>query len=279
MALDSGKVGINSTFDARQNLQFGRFTIHDYHATHRVLTVPEIFIHSSNIGTARMALAIGVEGHKAFLKKLGQLDRMTTELPESAMPIVPSRWGELNTITISFGHGVAVAPLQAVAAVGALVNGGNLIRPTFLKRSEEDARQVAVRVIKPETSEAMRYIMRLNATQGSAAKAAVPGYFVGGKTGTAEKVVGGRYSKDRLFTTFMALTPADKPKYLFVTVYDEPQPAPETHGYATAAWNSGETTGRILERIGPMLSMAPRFDPPQNPFPLMAKLNAWGINR
>jgi cell division protein FtsI (penicillin-binding protein 3) len=279
MALDSGKIGINSTFDARQNLQFGRFTIHDYHATHRVLTVPEIFIHSSNIGTARMALAIGVDGHKAFLRKLGQLDRMVTELPENAAPIVPSRWGELNTITIAFGHGVAVAPLQAVAAVGALVNGGNLIRPTFLKRSEEDAKQVAVRVIKPETSEAMRYIMRLNATQGSAAKAAVPGYFVGGKTGTAEKVVGGRYSKDRLFTTFMALTPADKPKYLFVTVYDEPQPAPETHGYATAAWNSGETTGRILERIGPMLSMAPRFDPPQNPFPLMAKLNAWGINR
>jgi cell division protein FtsI (penicillin-binding protein 3) len=279
MALDSGKVGINSTFDARQNLQFGRFTIHDYHATHRVLTVPEIFIHSSNIGTARMALAIGVEGHKAFLKKLGQLDRMTTELPENAMPIVPSRWGELNTITISFGHGVAVAPLQAVAAVGALVNGGNLIRPTFLKRSEEEAQQGAVRVIKPETSEAMRYIMRLNATVGSASKAAVPGYFVGGKTGTAEKVVGRRYAKDKLFTTFMALTPADKPKYLFVTVYDEPQPAPETHGYATAAWNAGETTGRILERIAPMLSISPRFDPPQNPFPLMAKLNAWGIRK
>ncbi len=134
MALDSGKVNINSSFDTRGVLRFGRFTIHDYHATNRVLTVPEIFIHSSNIGSARMALAVGVEGHKAFLKKMGQLDRMRTELPESAEPIVPAQWGELNTITIAFGHGVAVAPLQASAAVGALVNGGNWITPTFLKR-------------------------------------------------------------------------------------------------------------------------------------------------
>jgi cell division protein FtsI (penicillin-binding protein 3) len=277
MALDSGKVSINSSFDARDTLKFGRFTIHDYHATHRILTVPEIFVHSSNIGTARMALAIGVEGHKAFLRKMGQLDRMRTELAESAEPIVPARWGELNTITIAFGHGVAVAPLQAAAAVAALMNGGTLITPTFLKRTEEEARAVGHRVIKPETSEAMRYIMRLNATKGSAAKAAVPGFFIGGKTGTAEKVVGGRYSKNKLFTTFMAVMPADKPKYLFVTVYDEPQGLPETHGFATAAWNAGETTGRMLERIAPMTGVVPRFDPPQNPFPLMAKLNAWGI--
>ena len=141
---------------------------------------------------------------------------------------------------------------------------------------QEQAREKAVRVLKPETSEALRYVMRLNAVKGSASKAAVPGYFVGGKTGTAEKVIGGRYSKNRLFTTFMATTPADKPRYLFVTVYDEPQPTPESGGYATAAWNAGETTGRILERIAPMLSIPPRFDPPQNPFPLMAKLGAWG---
>jgi cell division protein FtsI (penicillin-binding protein 3) len=188
MALDSGKANINSSFDARSNLQYGRFSIGDYHAQRRVMTVPEIFLHSSNIGTAKMALAVGVEGHKAFLKKMGQLDRMTTEMPESAAPIVPARWGELNTITIAFGHGVAVAPMQAAAAVGALMNGGHLIRPTFLKRSEEEALKNAPRVIKPETSEAMRYIMRLNGSKGSAVKAAVPGYFVGGKTGTAEKV-------------------------------------------------------------------------------------------
>src|SRR4051812_32091437 len=139
MALDSGRFNINSSLDARANLRYGRFTIHDYHATHRVLTVPEVFIHSSNIGTARMALGIGVEGHKAFLRKAGQLDRLVTELPENALPIVPARWGELNTITIAFGHGLAVAPLQALMAVSALVNGGVMMKPTFLRRTEDEA--------------------------------------------------------------------------------------------------------------------------------------------
>jgi len=276
MALDSGKVTINSTFDARENLHFGRFTIHDFHGTHRVLTLPEVFIHSSNIGTGRMALAVGVDAHKAFLKKLGQLDRMRTELPESAMPIVPSHWSELNTVTISYGHGIAVTPLQAVAAVGALINGGILLRPTFLKRSADEAQKDGMRVIKPETSEAIRYIMRLNAAVGSAKKAEIPGYFVGGKTGTAEKVVHGRYDHTRLFTTFMAALPMDRPRYLFVTIYDEPQPAPETHGYATAAYNAGETTGRMVERIAPVLGVPMQFEPPRTPFPLMTQLHAWG---
>jgi cell division protein FtsI (penicillin-binding protein 3) len=276
MALDSGKVSINSSFDTRGVLRFGRFSIHDYHATGRVLNVPEIFIHSSNIGSARMALAVGVEGHKAFLKKMGQLDRLRTELPESAEPIVPAKWGELNTITIAFGHGIAVAPLQAAAAVGALVNGGRWITPTFLTRSVDQALVDAPRVIKPETSEALRYVMRLNAERGSAGKAAVPGYFVGGKTGTAEKVIGGRYSKNRLFTTFMAIAPSDKPKYLFVTLYDEPQGLPETFGFATAAWNAGSTTGKVIERVAPLLGLPPRFDPPQLPFPVMARMGAWG---
>ncbi len=141
MALDSGKVNLNSRFDARSALTFGRFKIHDYHAQNRALTVPEVFTYSSNVGTARMALGQGVEKHKAFLRKMGQLTRMRTELPESAEPIVPKNWGELNTMTIAFGHGLAVAPLQAMMAVGALLNGGYLITPTFLKRSEEEARK------------------------------------------------------------------------------------------------------------------------------------------
>ncbi len=276
MALDSGKFTINSTLDARSGLRYGKFTIGDYHGTHRILTVPEVFIHSSNIGTARMALGIGVEGHKAFLRKMGQLDRLKTELPENAEPIVPPRWGELNTVTIAFGHGVAVAPLQAVAAVGALVNGGIMIPPTFLKRSEADAKALGTRVIKPETSEAMRYVMRLNAEKGSATKAAVAGFYVGGKTGTAEKVIGGRYSKNRLLTTFMAIAPSDKPKYVFLTILDEPQGLPETHGFATSGWNASPVTGNIIERSAPLLGIPPRFEKPQDAFPLMTRLGAWG---
>jgi cell division protein FtsI (penicillin-binding protein 3) len=272
MALDAPKVNLNSRIDARGALRYGRFKINDYHAQNRALTVPEVFTYSSNIGTARMALMVGVEGHKAFLRKVGQLDRMRTELPESAEPIVPKNWGELNTMTIAFGHGLAVAPLQAMMAVGALTNGGYLITPTFLKRNEEDAKKNAPRVIRPETSEAMRYLMRLNAEIGSAKNVNIAGYYAGGKTGTAEKVINGRYSKEKLFTTFMAIAPADKPKYLYLTVMDEPQGLPETHGYRTAAWNSGAVTGKIVERTGPLLGLPPRFELPDKPFPLLARL-------
>jgi cell division protein FtsI (penicillin-binding protein 3) len=257
-------------------MRFGRQVIKEYHGTGRTLTVPEVFLHSSNMGSIKMALAVGVEGHKAFLKKMWQLDRMTTELPESASPIVPQRWGEINTATIAFGHGLAVAPIQALAAVAALVNGGYLMKPTFLARNEEDARKTAIRVIKPETSEAMRFIMRLNGERGSARKADIPGYFVGGKTGTAEKVINGRYAKNKNFTTFTAIAPSDKPKYLFLAIYDEPKGYAESGGYSTAAWNAGVTTGKLIERAAPILGLVPRFEPPAAPFPLMAKLGAWG---
>ena len=277
MALDSGKANINSSYStAGGMMRFGRQVIKEYHGTGRTLTVPEVFLHSSNMGSIKMALSVGVEGHKAFLRKMMQLDRMTTELPESAAPIVPGRWGEINTATIAFGHGLAVAPIQAMAAVAALVNGGTLITPTFLKRSEEEAKKTGVRVIKPETSEAMRFIMRLNGEKGSARKADVAGYFVGGKTGTAEKVINGRYAKNRNFTTFTAIAPSDKPKYLFLAIYDEPKGYAESGGYSTAAWNAGITTGKVIERTAPILGLPPRFEPPVAPFPLMARLGAWG---
>jgi cell division protein FtsI (penicillin-binding protein 3) len=279
MALDSGKVKITSSFDASQPLRSGRFKIGDYHGKNRVLSVPEIFIYSSNIGTGRMALAVGVEGHKAFLKKVGQLDRLRTELPESSEPIKPAHWGELNTMTISFGHGLAVAPLQAAMATAALVNGGKLITPTYLKRSKEEADKVATRVIKPETSQMMNYVMRLNAEKGSATKADIPGYYLGGKTGTSEKVVGGRYSKTKVFNAFVAVMPADKPRYILLTMLDEPKGLPETHGFATSGWNAAPTTGKIVERIGPMLGLETNFDLPRQPFPLVAKLGVMPVRQ
>ncbi|HEY0442121.1 MAG TPA: penicillin-binding protein 2 [Xanthobacteraceae bacterium] len=262
MALDSGKIGLNTAFDARVPLRYGRFNINDYHAQRRILTVPEIFTYSSNIGTARMALSLGVEHHKWFLRKIGQLDRLRTELPESAEPIVPKRWGELNTVTIAFGHGLSVAPLQAMMGIGALMNGGILIPPTFMKRTEEDAKALGTRVIKPETSEKMRYLMRLNAEKGTASKADIKGFYVGGKTGTSEKVVGGRYSKTKLLTSFTAVMPSDQPRYLVLIMLDEPQPLPETHGYATSGWNAAPTAGKVIARIAPLLGMEPRPDLP-----------------
>jgi cell division protein FtsI (penicillin-binding protein 3) len=210
-----------------------------------------------------MALSLGPEYHKAFLRKMGQLDRLRTEIPESAEPIVPKRWGELNTVTIAFGHGLSVAPLQAVMGIAATMNGGLLIPPTFLKRSREDALKVAKQVLKPETSQKMRYLMRLNAEKGTGTKANVNGYYIGGKTGTAEKVVNGRYAKNKLLTDFMAVLPADKPRYLVLVMLDEPQGLPETHGFATAGWNAGPVAGKVIARVAPLLDVAPRFDLPK----------------
>ena len=262
MALDSGKVTLASTFDARGPLRYGNFTIEDFHPQRRVLTVPEVFIHSSNIGSAKMAIALGIDAHRSFLKKMGQLDRLRTELPESAEPLVPKNWSELSTVTIAFGHGLSVAPLQAAMATAALVNGGRLIPPTFLKRSEEEARALAVRVIKPETSNQMRYLLRLNVEKGTASRAEVEGYYVGGKTGTSEKVMRGRYAKDKLITAFMGVFPADQPRYLTLVMLDEPQATPESKGQATSGLNAVPAAGKIIARIAPLLGLKPRSDLP-----------------
>jgi cell division protein FtsI (penicillin-binding protein 3) len=262
MALDSGKANLGTLFDARGALHYGKFAIHDTHPLGRSISLSEVFTFSSNVGAARIALAQGVEAHKAFLRKMGQLDRLRTELPESASPIVPKRWSELNTITIAFGHGLSVAPLQAVMGINAVMNGGYLIPPTFLKRSEEEARALAKKVIKSETSEKMRYLMRLNAEIGTARQADVKGYYIGGKTGTSEKVVNGRYSKKQVLNSFTAIVPADNPQFQVLVMLDEPKALPETHGFITSGWNAVPTGGKVIARIAPLLGLEPRFDLP-----------------
>jgi cell division protein FtsI (penicillin-binding protein 3) len=249
-------------WDARGNLHYGKFTIHDSHALGRFINTREVFTYSSNIGAARIALGQGVEAHKAFLAKMGQLTRLRTELPESAAPLVPRHWGELNTVTIAFGQGLSVAPLQAVMGINALVNGGFLIPPTFLKRSEAEAAAMAKRVVKQETSDKMRYLMRLNAEIGTAKTADVKGYYVGGKTGTSEKVINGRYAKKRVLNSFTAIMPSDDPKYQILVMLDEPQALPETHGFITSGFNAVPTGGKVIERIAPLLGVEPRFDLP-----------------
>ncbi len=265
MALDSGRYNLKSMVDVRTPLHYGRFFIHDYHAMQRPISLSEVFTFSSNIGAGTLARSLGVPAHQAFLRKMGQLDRLQTELGEGREPMVPKRWGEVNTVTIAFGHGLSVEPLQAVMGVGALMNGGLLIPPTFLKRSEADARKLGKRVIKPETSVMMRYLMRLNAEpggNGTATKTDVAGYYVGAKTGTAEKVFGGHYVKKRLMTDVMAVLPADDPKYVVFVMLDEPQVIPETHGFATSGWNAVPTAAKVITRVAPLLGIAPRFDLP-----------------
>lgn len=261
MAFDYGTANLQSHYDARFPLVIGNARINDYHAKRAVLSVPDVFVNSSNIGTAKMALEVGMERHQAFLRRVGLFDRLQTELPESARPLLPRHWSKLSTATAAFGHGFAVQPLQGAAVVAALLNGGHMMTPTLLKRSEEEALAMAQTVVKPTTTEMLRYLFRLNATEGTVSKADVIGYRVGGKTGTAEKVVNGRYAKDKSLNSFIGAFPMDKPKYLILVMLDEPKPTPETYGFATAGWTAVPTASKIIERIAPMLGVEPEFTP------------------
>ncbi|EKF43400.1 penicillin-binding protein, transpeptidase [Nitratireductor indicus C115] len=261
MALDSGLVKITDRFDATRPIRIGGFTINDFHGKRRVLSVPEIFIYSSNIGTAKMADVVGIEGHRNFLKKIGLLTRTPTELPEVAMPTEPKEWKKINSVTISYGHGVATTPLQTAMAAVAMVNGGKLIPPTFLPRSEAEANEIATQVISPKTSSQIRYLFRYNVekgTGGSGSRADVEGYFVGGKTGTAEKVINGRYSNSVRFNAFIGAFPADNPDYVVLTFVDEPKPEREGIG-ATAGLNAAPMVGNIIRRTATLLGVKPEF--------------------
>ncbi|KAA3452697.1 cell division protein [Mesorhizobium sp. SARCC-RB16n] len=258
MALDSGKATMSSRFDASHPIRVGHQAIHDFHGKNRVLSLPEVFLYSSNIGSAREAELVGIEAHREFLHRLGILEKMQTELPEVARPTEPKVWKQVNSFTIAFGHGVSTTPLQAAVGCAALVNGGFLMQPTFLVRSQEDAMAAAKKVVTEKTVEGMRYLYSLNAEKGSARNARVPGYRVGGKTGTAEKVINGRYSKELNFNTFVAAFPMDDPQYLVFTIADAPHP--EKPGMTdVAANNAGVMAGNIIRRAAAMLGVKPDF--------------------
>lgn len=258
--LDYGVTSMEKSYDATEPIRVGGQSINDFHAKKRWLSVPEIFIYSSNIGSAKMALDTGVGRQKAFLRKLGLLDPVDTEIGRTAAPLVPSEWRRVNAMTISFGHGLSVTPLQMAAASAALVNGGYRVQPTFLRRSREEASVRAEPVIGKETSDLMRYLFRLNVKRGSGKRADAEGYRVGGKTGTAEKVVNGRYSRKKLMTSFVSAFPMDAPEYLLLVILDEPQGTEETSGYATAGMNAAPVTARVISRIGPILEVAPQLE-------------------
>lgn len=254
MALDSGRVDLNGGYDATEPIRISRFVIRDYHAKRRWLSVPEIFMYSSNIASAKMAIDVGVANQRAFLAKLGMLEASPVELPEVGAPLVPQRWREINAMTIAFGHGLAISPLQLVSGTAAVVNGGILHAPTILKR---DGPVEGVRVVSERTSERMRRLMRLVVEKGTGKAANAEGYLVGGKTGTAEKTLGRRYSKKALMSSFIGAFPMNKPRYVVYVMLDEPQGTKETHGYATGGWVAAPAVRKIVTRIAPMLGVAP----------------------
>ncbi|MTI45434.1 cell division protein FtsI (penicillin-binding protein 3) [Roseibium hamelinense] len=258
MALDSEQVSINDSFDATRPIRAAGRTISDFHGKNRILSVPEIFIYSSNIGTAKMMLAAGIDRQQEFLSRIGLTSRLNTELPENATPLLPPKWNELAAMTISFGHGISVTPMQTAVAAAAMVNGGVLLPPTFLPRTREEANALGKQVISPDVSRAMRYLFRLNVLSGSGRRSDVPGYTVGGKTGTAEKIENGKYVRNKRRNSFLSAFPMDDPRYVVLTVIDEPKPVPPSKS-ATAGLNAGPVAGAIIRRAAPMLGVMPRF--------------------
>lgn len=264
MGLDEGKITLNSVVDATRPIRIGGFTIKDFRGKNRQLTIPEVFQYSSNIGTAAVADKVGIEGHQQFLTKLGLLSKMETEMPGVATPAQPKIWKKINSVTISFGHGVATTPLQTAVAAASLINGGTLVPPTFLPRSREQAALVSRSVIKERTSEDMRYLFNWNGVKGSGRGAQVDGFNVGGKTGTADKVINGRYAKDINFNAFVAAFPMDKPKYIVLSIIDAPRTG--EHGGRTAASTAAPMIKEIIGRAAPLLGVRPRFGSAGDPY-------------
>ena len=255
MALQNHTIRLDESFPIGSGLKIGRFTIHEAERMPATLMVPDILAQSSNIGTAQIVLRSGPDRQQAFLTKMGLLEPVHSELPESARPLYPSpgHWGIIETATIGFGHGISVTPLSFVAAAAAVVNGGRRVTPTFLKHPE-DAR--GEQLISPETSATMRQLLRYVVTNGTGKKADVPGYDVGGKTGSAE-VVGpnGRYVSHKLITSFCGVFPIEDPRYLVFVLLDEPHGTKATSGFALAGYTSAPLAGHVISRIAPLLGV------------------------
>lgn len=256
MALDSGVVGMKGGYDASKPIRIARFTIRDDHAKNRWLSVPEIVAYSSNIGAAKMAMDVGAATQRDYLDRFGLLRPSALELPEVGSPLSPARWRDVNVMTVAYGHGLAVSPLQLGSGIAALVNGGIMMQPTLIKRLA-DVPVVGQRVISERTSEQLRQLMRLVVAEGTGRKADVAGYLVGGKTGTAEKAGRNGYRRKSLLSSFVAAFPMHDPRYVVYVMLDEPSGTKDTFGFASAGWTAAPTAGRVVARIAPLLDVRP----------------------
>ncbi|HEX5998945.1 MAG TPA: penicillin-binding protein 2 [Hyphomicrobiaceae bacterium] len=261
LALECGIADLDTVLDVREPLTVGPHVIRDHYPQGRPLTVREVFLYSSNVGAGMLALRAGAERQRAFLAKLGLLEGMRTETGAVAPPQLPASWGRAETITIAYGHGLAVAPLQFAAAAAAIVNGGERVMPTFLLPTKASRKPARTRVVSAATSASLRELMRLGVTHkaGTGRRAEVEGYGVGGKTGTAEMPGRGGYREKSVIASFMAAFPMEAPRYVTLTMLFEPQGTKETRGRITAGVNAAPVTGRIVERIAPMLGVLPRL--------------------
>lgn len=255
IALDCGSAKLGSIFDASAPLKIGRFSVKDFKGKNRPLTLAEAFVFSSNIASARIAQSFGSKIQKAYMKRFGLLDKPTLEIAELGRPIVPASWTDATCMSVSYGYGLAVTPLQLLTAVTSIVNDGYKVQPTLLRDRQFETSKPE-QLVSETTSAIVRDLMRAVVCFGTGKKAAVDGMDIFGKTGTAYKLTGRGYGSDgnrKRITTFLGGFPKDRPQYMLLVSLDNPKATSETHGYATAGWNIAPTARRIFERIIPLL--------------------------
>jgi cell division protein FtsI (penicillin-binding protein 3) len=260
MAMDSGIIkSFGQMYNCPRALPVGgRFTITDTHPFGRAASVAEIMKESSNIGTAQIAAQVGSQRQQEFLRKMGFLEPVSIELNERGRTLTPgANWGDIATMTVGYGHGIAVTPLHLATGYATLFNGGIWRPATLLKTGPGHPVPQGHRVFTEETSYRMRALLRLVVTDGTGRKADAPGYRIGGKTGTAEKIVGGRYTGAAVVTTFAGVFPMDAPRYVVIAMLDDPKAIPETYGFHTAGWNVAPVVSRVVSRVGALLGIAP----------------------
>jgi cell division protein FtsI (penicillin-binding protein 3) len=249
-------------YDTRKPIQISGHMIRDFHPESRWLSVAEIFKFSSNIGSARMADQAGTEVQQEYMGRFGMLRPVKLEVPELAQPMYPGQWKRINTMTIAFGHGIAVTPLHLLNGVAAAVNGGVYRPMTLMKRASAEPAP-GRRIISADTSEQMRQLLRLVVESGTGKSANVEGYLVGGKTGTAEKQKGRYYTANARLASFVAAFPMNAPRYAILIMIDEPKPNAKSYGYATGGWVAAPAVGRVVQRMAPLLGIEPIADEAQ----------------
>lgn len=256
MALDAGVTSLRGGYDASRPIRIAGYTISDYHSENRWLSVPEILIHSSNIGAALMAVDVGSSRQRQYLQRFGQLGKVSLELPELGKPLIPDPWREINTMTIAFGHGLAVTPLHLAVGVASVVNGGTLRQPTLVRQAGSDV-PPGKPAISAKTSRQMCDLMRLVVQYGTGTKADVPGYEVGGKTGTAEKLGNGHYVANARIASFVGAFPMSAPRYVVLAMLDEPKGNKSTYNFATGGWVAAPVVGEVVQQMAPILGIPP----------------------
>lgn len=256
-ALELGTTTMTEPINTIDPIRIGRHTIRDFHPEHRRLTLPEIIMVSSNIGAARIAEKIGAARQKQFLESIGMFKAPPIELPEVGRPLMPDNWGDVATMTIGFGHGIAAAPLQLVRGVATLSNGGYLIKPTLLLDEAKAPAPDQKPLFSRATTAKMRAMMRLVVAAGTAKAANVPGYLVGGKTGTSEKITNKRYDKNARLSSFIGVFPLSSPRYVVFAMLDEPRGNKKTYGFATGGWVAAPLVGRVISASAPLLGVPP----------------------